>query len=222
MAEEEDHTISHFFATHTVPQSSIDHFSKVPFLAPLLQDPAYVAIPTFSRVLKPTGEDAFFSCTINTPDTIPEALCVRLRELPDVPMSGPEDRTAYTSNPYASAVPERPDVMLLMSLGRPGLDGHPATLHGGIATAILDEAIGLCVMLHQTHVSDPRSAMFTARLETAYRRPVPTPGEVAVRTWLVRREGRKWWARGQIVDKDGVVMTEAEGLWIEARTRGKL
>ena len=225
MGDEQDHTIATFFATHTVPESSRNHFSAIPWTAAYLRDPAYTAIPTFSRTLKATGEDAFFSLTVNTPTTIPEALCLRLREIvtPIAPTGSPHNRTTTPlASPYDSPVPAKPDVVLLMTLGSPGLDGHPATIHGGMATAILDETLGLCLMLHQTHVSDPRSAMFTARLDTVYRRPVQTPGEVAVRTWLTRREGRKWWARGQIVDKEGVVLTESEGLWVEARQRGKL
>lgn len=224
MRDEEDHTIATFFATHSVAESSIRHFSAVPWTCRFVQDPLYEAIPTFSRALKPTGEDAFFALTINTPTTIAEALCLRLRNLvtPVTPIGSPYNRTKTPSSPWDTPIPPKPDVVLLLTIGSPGLDGHPATIHGGVATAILDEALGLCVMLHQTHVSDPRSAMYTARLETAYRKPVPTPGELAVRTWLIRREGRKWWARGQVVDKDGVVLTEAEGLWIEARQRGKL
>jgi hypothetical protein len=223
MNDEEDHTISAFFATHTVPESSLKHFSAIPWTSAFLHDPAYTAIPTFSRTLKPTGEDAFFSATVNTPTTIPEVLCLRLRDFitPIAPAGSPYNRTTTAANPYDSPVPAKPDLILLMTLGSPGLDGHPATMHGGMATAILDEIIGLCVMLHQTHISDPRTAMYTARLDTAYRRPVPTPAEVAVRSWLTRREGRKWWARGQIVDQEGVVLTESEGLWIEARKRGQ-
>ena len=223
MANEEDHTIAAFFATHSVPESSIQHFSAVPWTAALLQDPAYTAIPTFSRALKETGEDAFFSITINTPTTIPEALCLRLRDLvaPAASPGSPYNRTTTLASPYDAPVPAKPDVILLLELGSPGLDGHPATIHGGVATAILDEVIGLAVMFHQTQISDPRSAMYTARLDTAYRKPVPTPAVLAVRSWLTRREGRKWWARGQIVDKDGVVLTESEGLWVEARQRGQ-
>src|SRR5256885_35785 len=64
MNDEEAHTIPTFFAPHPVPQSSLDHFSAIPWTAAYLRDPAYTAIPTFSRTLKRTGEDAFFSLTI--------------------------------------------------------------------------------------------------------------------------------------------------------------
>src|SRR5271155_5929070 len=52
-----------FIASHPVPQDAIDHFSSIPWTAPYLSHPLYVAIPTFSRILKPTGEDFFFSKT---------------------------------------------------------------------------------------------------------------------------------------------------------------
>lgn len=224
MSDEEDHTVTAFYATHTVSESSVKHFSNLPWTSTLLQDPAYVAIPTFSRTLKATGEDAFFSVTINTPTTICEALFLRLRDLvtPTAPAGSPYNRTTVPNNPYNSPVPTKPDVIVCFTLGGHGLDGHPKTIHGGVATAILDEVLGSCVMLHQAQASDPRLAMFTARLDTAYKKPVPTPATVAVKAWLTRREGKKWWCRGQLVDKDGVVLTEAEGLWIEAKIRGKL
>jgi acyl-coenzyme A thioesterase PaaI-like protein len=224
MTDEEDHTLTTFFATHTVPESSLKHYSAIPWTLAYLQDPAYTAIPTFSRTLKATGEDAFFAVTVNTPTTIQDTLCLRLRDLvtPVAPAGCPHNQTTTPATPYDSPVPAKPDVVLLMTLGSPGLDGHPATIHGGMSTAILDELLGLCIMLHQTRVSDPRISMYTARLDTVYRKPVQTPGVVAVKAWMTRKEGRKWWARGQIVDKEGEVLTDSEGLWIEARQRGKL
>lgn len=41
-----------------------------------------------------------------------------------------------------------------------------------------------------------------------------TPSTVAVRSWVEAREGRKWVCKGQIVDADGVVLTEAEVLML--------
>jgi len=224
MADGRDHTIATFFDTHAVPDAALRHFSSIPWTARLLRDGRYVALPTFSRVLKETGEDAFFAVTVNTPSTVAEALCLRRRTLdtpPPTNAGSPFNRTTAPANPYEAPVPAAPDAYLLLTLGSPGLDGHPNTLHGGFATAILDEVMGLCLMFHQMGASDPTAAIFTARLDTVYRRPVRTPGEVMVRTWLTGRQGRKWWARGQIVDKDGTVLAEAEGMWIEAGKRGQ-
>ena len=80
--------------------------------------------------------------------------------------------------------------------------------------AILDEMMGLCVMLHHQKYEGPRDSLFTANLNVTYRAPVPTPSDILVRCWLKARQGRKWLSIGQITDKDGNVLCEAEGLWI--------
>ena len=128
-------------------------------------------------------------------------------------MKGKQNHTEVTP------VPEHPDCIMLLSLGRPGLDGHPGVIHGGMASAILDEMQGFCVMLHHQHLSGPRDSLFTVNLNVSYRRPVPTGTQVLVKTWLAQREGRKWLSRGQICDKDGQILTEAEGTWVLARSK---
>jgi len=79
--------------------------------------------------------------------------------------------------------------------------------------------MGLCVMLHNMKGSGPRDSLYTVKLETIYRAAVPTPSNVLVRCWLTRKEGRKWFCRGQIVNEEGVVMTEAEGLWVSTKRK---
>lgn len=211
-----------FLSTHRVPQDAVDHFTQNAWTTPYIYNPLYKAIPTFSRVLKtPTGEDYFFSKTINTPITIPHLVSLQLNEIktPEDLAKGSSYNQTTISNTLLEPVPKNPDCIFLLALGHPGLDGHPATMHGGVLCAILDEMMGLCVMLHHTHVEEPRASIYTVTLDTTYRAPVPTPGDVLVKTWLTRRQGRKWWCRGQVCDKHGVVMTEAVGMWVEARQK---
>ena len=82
--------------------------------------------------------------------------------------------------------------------------------------------MGLCVMLHHQHISGPRDSLFTVSLNCTYRNPVPTPSDVLVRSWLVTRQGRKWFSVGQITDLDGKVLTEAEGIWVMTKREGKI
>lgn len=81
--------------------------------------------------------------------------------------------------------------------------------------AILDEVMGLCCGEHvRSDGRETRGGMFTARLEMQYRAPVSVPATVVARAWVARRERRKLFARGQVVDTEGKVLTEAEGLWV--------
>ena len=214
--------MSKFITTHRVPEDARKHFASVPWTNRYLSNPLYKAIPTFSRVLKDSGEDYFFSRTVSSPSTIPHLVTLQLTDFKTPPESAKGQLKQRQSHNEVTKVPDNPDCVMLLALGRPGLDGHPSVIHGGMACAILDEMMGLCVMLHHQHISGPRDSLFTASLNVTYRAPVPTPGDVLVKCWLVGREGRKWLAHGQIVDKDGVVMTEAEGLWMLAKRQEKL
>ncbi|KAI1612057.1 HotDog domain-containing protein [Exophiala viscosa] len=214
--------MSRFITSHRVPEDARNHFASIEWTNKHLSNPLYTAIPTFSRELKESGEDYFFSRTVSSPSTIPHLVTLQLKEFP-VPRESPRGTLKTGQNhTKVTEVPENPDCIMLLTLGRPGLDGHPSVIHGGMACAILDEMMGLCIMLHHQHISGPRDSLFTANLNVTYRAPVPTPNDVLVRCWLVGREGRKWLSRGQIVDKDGLVMTEAEGLWVLTKRQDKL
>lgn len=211
-----------FIHDHKISREGLDYFASIPWTRSYLQDPLYKAIPTFSRVLKETGEDFFFARTVATPQTIPHLISLQLKDLV-LPPEAPKG-----SNPFAkdyrepTKVPEKPDTVFFLRLARPGLDGHPSVIHGGMACAILDEMMGLCVMLHHQHISGPRDSLFTVSLNVTYRLPVPTPSDVLVRAWLVTRQGRKWFSIGQITDKNGNVLTEAQGIWVLTKREGKI
>ncbi|EXJ64878.1 hypothetical protein A1O7_01217 [Cladophialophora yegresii CBS 114405] len=214
--------LSKFIATHRVPEDACRRFASVEWTNKHLSNPLYKAVPTFSRVLKPSGEDYFFSRTVSSPSTIPHLVTLQLKDFPFKEETPKGQLKMRTSHNEVTQVPENPDCIMLLELGHPGLDGHPSVIHGGMACAILDEMMGLCVMLHHQHVSGPRDSLFTASLNVTYRAPIPTPNNVLVRCWLAGREGRKWLSRGQIVDKDGKVLTEAEGLWVMTKRQEKL
>lgn len=210
-----------FITSHRVPEDGRKHFASIEWTNKFLTSPEYKAIPTFSRVLKSSGEDYFFSRTISSPSTIPHLITLQAADW-KTPAESAKGQLKGKQNPKdVTPVPKIPDCITLLALGRPGLDGHPQVIHGGMASAILDETMGFCIMLHQHH-NGTRDSLFTVNLNITFRRPVPTPGEVFVRAWLVGREGRKWLSRGQICDKDGQVLTEAEGTWVLVKTQEKL
>ena len=208
--------MSRFMSTHQVSKDAIAHFTSIPYLKPHLTSPHYKPIPTFSRVLKKSGEDFFFARTVSTPQTIPHLISMMLNDFKSPPETPPGQKlTPFKTSPKDIVpVPETPDCIFLLSLGSPGLDGHPSVIHGGMACAILDEMMGLCVMLHHQVIVGPRDSLFTVSLNVTYKAPVPTPSDVLVRCWLVARQGRKWYSIGQIVDREGRVLTEGEGIWV--------
>lgn len=211
-----------FIHNHRVSREAITHFSSIPWTAAYLHDPLYKAIPTFSRVLKETGEDFFFSRTVATAQTIPHLVSLQLKDL-KLPAEAPKGTNPFPwDHRQPTPVPAKPDTIFLLRLARPGLDGHPSVIHGGMACAILDEMMGLCIMLHHQHISGPRDSLFTVSLNVTYRAPVPTPADVMVRAWLVTRQGRKWFSVGQITDLNGQVLTEANGIWVLAQREGKI
>lgn len=139
----------------------------------------------------------------------------------------PSDAQAQSPPPQSrprtkTVVPEYPDAVTMISLSAPGVDGHPGLIHGGVTCALLDETMGLLIMLHDNNLRGPgpRDALFTANLNVSYRAPIHTPGDYLVKMWLVKRQGRKWFSKGQITDKDGKVYAEGDGLWVvAARTK---
>ena len=220
--------MTRFINTHTVAPDAVEHFNASPWLSPYLHNPLYETVPTFSRVLKPTGEDYFFSTTIRTQRTIPHLISLKLKNLA-LPSHNPQGHAFNkTTSPSSSSqpslgstpAPNNPDCIYLVNLGKGGLDGHPSTMHGGMLCAILDETMGLTVMLHHsiaTQDSDERQSLYTVKLDTTYRAAVPTPGDVLVKAWVTRRDGRKFYCRGQICNDKEMVMTEGEGLWVESK-----
>jgi len=54
---------------------------------------------------------------------------------------------------------------------------------------------------------------YTATLDIKFKKPIFTPAIVVCRGRVVKKQGRKAFVIGSFEDKDGVVLTEAEGVW---------
>ena len=94
--------------------------------------------------------------------------------------------------------------------------GYDGLLHGGVVTALLDEAMGWAIF-HQGIWG------VTARINVTFRRPVPTGEELVVEGEVVRDRGRLIETHGTISrTTDGAVLAEAEATFLrmpEARRR---
>jgi uncharacterized protein (TIGR00369 family) len=81
---------------------------------------------------------------------------------------------------------------------------YPGIVHGGIIASMLDEAVGRVAM-----IGDHHHFMMTVRLEVKYRRPVPTETPLKIIGRLVKLNGRRGKAVGEIVLPDGTVAAES-------------
>jgi Thioesterase superfamily len=200
--------------------AALAHFMSITWTAKYLESPGYRLVPLYSRYLKPTGEDAFFARTINTPTTIPYCLSLCRQDLALPEAGSPFNRTTSTSGKSSTiSTPSVFDYLWLLHLAEPGINGHPKTAHGGVLACILDELTGMCANLHRLDRSIP---LYTASLETTYKAPVFVPSNIVCTSWVTRKEGRKYWVRAQILDETGMLMTEGETLLIESKTKQKL
>lgn len=87
-------------------------------------------------------------------------------------------------------------------------EGPPSLVHGGVSALILDQMLG------EAAGAGGKPGM-TGTLTLRYRRGTPL-GDLRAEAWIDRSEGIKTYAKGQIMDAEGVTV-EAEGVFILPR-----
>ncbi|TQV92606.1 hypothetical protein V2A60_009079 [Cordyceps javanica] len=206
-----------FIGKIPVDQDAIDFFSTVPHAKAYLDSSRdLLPVPFYSRSPKVDGADTFFAETIKSRDTIPHALLLLRGAIARLEYKFDDD-----NGNGAAGSSWQPDTVSLFQLGNK-LNGYRDTTHGGLLASLLDEVVGfnvdgLCSCAEaQDGNGQSRNRLYTAYLNTTYRRPV-SPGVYAVESRLVRRDGRKWFLQGRIVGAEGAVYTEAEVLYIQSR-----
>ncbi|HKJ28279.1 MAG TPA: PaaI family thioesterase [Anaerolineales bacterium] len=85
--------------------------------------------------------------------------------------------------------------------------GYPGVVHGGVVAAALDETLARAVM-----VDDPDRFMFTGKLTTRYRRPVPTEQPIRLVGEVLNDRGRVAECAAKLYGPEGELLAEAEGL----------
>ncbi len=88
--------------------------------------------------------------------------------------------------------------------------GYPGRLHGGMASALLDETIGRAIT-----ITDPSAWGVTVELTVRYRAPVPLDAEVRALGRITRDSRRLFEGSGEIVLADGTVAVEATGRYLK-------
>ncbi|KAL4926785.1 PaaI family thioesterase [Aspergillus undulatus] len=122
---------------------------------------------------------------------------------------------------FAPENTNEPACILFAQLGN-GLNGFEGTVHGGVIASLIDESLSLCVESFRAVLSQENAPLYTAKLAIFYRKPVQSPNIICVKTWLQKKEGRKWYLKGELVTEDGQVRAVAESLWISARKESAL
>lgn len=85
--------------------------------------------------------------------------------------------------------------------------GFPGVMHGGLATLLLDEAMGWAMY------SD-RVFAVTARMETRFRHPVNLDHPIEVRGRIDRTSGRRIEVSAELLDSKSNHLVEASGLFL--------
>lgn len=87
-------------------------------------------------------------------------------------------------------------------------NGYPGVVHGGIVTALLDEAMARTALL----AGGFEDLLVTGRLTVTFRQPTPTGQPVVVVARIARRSGSRTQAQAELRLADGTVTAEAEAL----------
>ncbi len=89
--------------------------------------------------------------------------------------------------------------------------GYPGRLHGGVATAILDETIGRAIMIRYGE----SIWGVTAELQVRFRAPVPIGVELRAVGRITRDTRRLFEGEGELILPDGTVAVTARGKYVK-------
>ncbi len=88
---------------------------------------------------------------------------------------------------------------------------YPGRLHGGIASAILDETIGRAILNHY----EKEVWGVTIELNVKFRKPIPLNVELKVIGRITKEDNRFFEGTGEIILPDGEVAVEAHGKYLK-------
>ena len=88
-------------------------------------------------------------------------------------------------------------------------NGYPGVVHGGVVAAMLDETLARAFFS-----GDPERFMYTAKLITRYRKPVPTGKPIHLEGEVIKDRGRIGEARAKLYGPEGDLLAEAEGMMV--------
>ncbi len=89
-------------------------------------------------------------------------------------------------------------------------EGHGHMMHGGYISAVLDEVMGRAIHRSEEAMLSP---FVTAEMTVHFLQPIPVGQPVCAIGEVVRREGRRWYVRGQLLDRENVLLAASEGVY---------
>ncbi|MEN6315251.1 MAG: PaaI family thioesterase [Clostridiaceae bacterium] len=88
--------------------------------------------------------------------------------------------------------------------------GYPGRMHGGVLSAIIDEAIGRSIL-----ISEPDAFAVTMELSTQFKKPVPVCRELKVIGRLTSVNGRVFEGTGEILLENGEVAVTGSAKYLK-------
>jgi len=88
--------------------------------------------------------------------------------------------------------------------------GYPGRLHGGIASAILDETIGRAIMVFNDNIWG-----VTVDLNVKFRKPVPLNEELTIISRITSESKRFFTGTGELVLQNGNIAVTASGKYLK-------
>lgn len=96
-------------------------------------------------------------------------------------------------------------------------EGHGHMMHGGFIAAVLDEVMGRST----NNAGIPTDKPFvTAEMTTYFQCPIEVGKKMYAFGRVERSEGRRYYATGEIVDEDGIVMARGTGVYVKVERAG--
>lgn len=93
-------------------------------------------------------------------------------------------------------------------------EGHDGIMHGGLSAAVVDETMGRSHVVYNKKKGRDYVPVVTAEMTTNYIRPIETGKPMVAYGRIEKEDGRKRFATGEILDKDGAIMLTAKALFI--------
>ncbi|MBQ6900432.1 MAG: PaaI family thioesterase [Firmicutes bacterium] len=93
-------------------------------------------------------------------------------------------------------------------------EGHRGVMHGGLSAAIIDETMGRSNAVYHKKTGRDYIPVVTAQMTTKYIKPIYVGEPMVAYGRVIKEEGRKRFATGEIINEKGEVVLEAEALFI--------
>jgi uncharacterized protein (TIGR00369 family) len=88
--------------------------------------------------------------------------------------------------------------------------GYPGRLHGGIASAVLDETIGRAILMNYKE-----DVWFvTVEFNVRFKKGIPLDGEIKVRARVTKETSRTYEGTGEIILNNGDIAAEGWGKYL--------